>query len=102
VQDYTTIKDVLSYLQGATYSPVKMTLIQAIKNGNFTSWSGLTTDNVNKHYERTTAQAKGHMAQTKRNTRSKKPKLTPEEESDDALTEDFAPTDNLRQRSTNN
>jgi hypothetical protein len=74
VQDYTNIKDAISYLQGAIYLPVKTTLIQAIKNGNFATWPGLTTYNVNKHYESTIATAKGHMAQTRRNTRSTKPK----------------------------
>jgi hypothetical protein len=97
VQDYTNNKYAISYLQGATCSPVKMTLIQAIKKGNFSTWPGITTYNVNKHYEHTIATTKGHMAQTRRNTRSTKPKQKPEKESDAAVTEDFAPTDNVPQ-----
>jgi hypothetical protein len=77
---------------------MKTTLIQAIKNRNFTKWPGLT-DNVNKNYQRTIANKKGYMAQTRRNSRSTKPKRKPEEESDMAITEDFAPTYNLPQRS---
>jgi hypothetical protein len=52
----------------------------------------MTLDNLNKHYKRTIATAKGHMAQTRRNTRSTQPKPTPDEENDNTTTEDFAPT----------
>jgi hypothetical protein len=62
VQDYTNIQDAISYLQATANSPVKTTLVQAIKNGNFTSWPGMTLDNVNKHYNRTIITSKGHMA----------------------------------------
>jgi hypothetical protein len=99
VQDYTNIKDVISYLQGTTFSPMKTTIVQAIKNGKFASWSGLTVKNVNKHCKRTIATAKGHLAQTRWNTRLTQPKATPDEEIDAAVTKYFAPTDILPQRS---
>jgi hypothetical protein len=100
VQDHTNIKDAINYLQGAEFSPVKSTLLQAIENGNFDSWPGFTTNNITKHYTRTLATAKGHMAQTRQNTRSTKPKKqkkAPTEEMDDANREAFAPKDNLPQ-----
>jgi hypothetical protein len=64
IQDYTNITYVVSYLQGTIFTPVKTTIVQAINNGNFASWPGLTVKNVNKHHKRTIATAKGHMAQT--------------------------------------
>jgi hypothetical protein len=72
--------------------PRKKTLVQAINNGNFVSWPGLTIDSINKQYKHTITRAKGHMAHTRINTRSTQPKPTPEEEIDAAVTEDFAPT----------
>jgi hypothetical protein len=98
VQDHINIKDEINYLQGAAFSPVKSTLLQAIENGNFASW--LTANNIAKHYTRTIATAKGHMVQTRQNTRStepKKQKKAPTEEIDDATREDFAPKENLPQ-----
>jgi hypothetical protein len=97
VQDYTNIQDAISYLQAAVYPPVKTTLVQAIKSGTFASWPGTTLDNVNKHYKRIIATAKGHMAHTRRNTRSTQPKPTPDEEKDKTTTEDFEPMDILPQ-----
>jgi hypothetical protein len=100
VQDHTNIKYAINYLQGAAFSPVKSTLLQAIENGNFASWPGFTTNNVAKHHTRTIATAKGHMVQTQQNTRStklKKQKRAPTEEMDDTTLEDFAPKDNLPQ-----
>jgi hypothetical protein len=67
--------------------------VQASKNGNFTSWTGLTVENTNKHYKRTIATSKGRIAQTRRSTRSKQPKPTLEEEIDAAVTKYFAPAE---------
>jgi hypothetical protein len=40
--DNSNQKDLINYLYAACFSPVKSTWITAIKNGNFTSWPGLT------------------------------------------------------------
>jgi hypothetical protein len=80
------------------HPPVKTALVQAIKNGNFASWPGMTLDDVNKHYKRTITTTKGHMTQTRRNTSSTQPKPTPDEENDKTTTEDFAQMDILPQR----
>jgi hypothetical protein len=99
LQDYTNIKDAINYLQGAAFSPVKSTLIQAIENGNFSSWPGFTASNVSKYYTRTIATSKGHMVQTRQNTISTQPKQqkSPTEEIDEATREDFAPKENSPQ-----
>jgi hypothetical protein len=40
--DNSNQKELINYLHAACFSPVKSTWITAIKNGNFTSWPGLT------------------------------------------------------------
>jgi hypothetical protein len=40
--DTNNQKELIHYLHAACFSPVKFTWIAAIKNGNFTSWPGLT------------------------------------------------------------
>jgi hypothetical protein len=44
--DNSNQKDLINYLHAACFSPVKSTWITAIRNGNFTSWSGLTEQAV--------------------------------------------------------
>jgi hypothetical protein len=44
--------------------------MQAIKNRNFTSWSGLTEKLVKKHVSKSTATEKGNLNQQRMNARS--------------------------------
>jgi hypothetical protein len=44
--DNNNQKDLNNYLHAACFSPVKSTWITAIKNGNFSSWPGLTEHDV--------------------------------------------------------
>jgi hypothetical protein len=53
-------KDLINYLHAAYFSPVKSTWITAIKNGNFTSWPGLTEQAVEKNLSKSTSTTKGH------------------------------------------
>jgi hypothetical protein len=101
MQDCNNIQDTINYLQVAVFSPVKTTFVQAIKHGNVALWPGLTVEDVNKHYKCKVATAKGHMTQTRHNTRSTRPKPILEEEIDAAVTvaKYAAPTDVLHQRS---
>jgi hypothetical protein len=48
--DNSNQKDLINYLHAACFSPVKSTCITAIKNGHFTSWSGLTEHAVEKTF----------------------------------------------------
>jgi hypothetical protein len=48
------------------------TWIAAIKNGNFTSWPGLTERAVEIHLSKSSATVKGHLNQQRTNTRSNK------------------------------
>jgi hypothetical protein len=65
-------KDLINYLHAACFSPVKSTWITAIKNGNFSSWPGLTEHAVEKHLSESTSTTKGHLNQQRKNARTTK------------------------------
>jgi hypothetical protein len=46
------------------------------KNGNFSSWPGLTEHAVEKHFSKSTATTKGHLNQQRQNARTTKIKDT--------------------------
>jgi hypothetical protein len=70
--DNSNQKDLINYLHAACLSLVKSTWITAIKNGNFSSWSGLTEHAVEKHLSKSTSTTKGHLNQQRQNSRTKK------------------------------
>jgi hypothetical protein len=74
--DNSNQKDLINYLHAACFSPVKSTWISAIKNGNLTSWPGLTEQAVEKHLSKSTSTTKGHLNQQRQNTRTTKVKDT--------------------------
>jgi hypothetical protein len=74
--DNNNQKDLISYLHDACFSPVKSTWITAIKNGNFSSWPGLTDHAVEKHLSKSTSTAKGPLNQQRQNARATKIKDT--------------------------
>jgi hypothetical protein len=76
--DNSNQKDLINYLHDACFSPVKSTWITAIKNGHFTSWTGLTEHAVEKHLSKSTSTTKGHLnhqIQNARTTKVKDPKV---------------------------
>jgi hypothetical protein len=74
--DNSNQKDSINYLHDACFSPVKSTWITEIKNGNFTSWPGLTEQAVEKHLSKSTSTTKGHLNQQRQNARTTKVKDT--------------------------
>jgi hypothetical protein len=70
--DNSNQKDLINYLHAACFSPVKSTWIAAIKNGNFTSWPGLTEHAVGKHFSKSTSTTKGHLNKQRQNSRTTK------------------------------
>jgi hypothetical protein len=74
--DNSNQKDLVNYVHAACFSPVKSTLITAIKNGHFTSWPGLTEQAVEKHLSKSTSRTKGHLNQQRQNARTTKVKDT--------------------------
>jgi hypothetical protein len=57
---------------------VKSTRIKAIKNGNFSSWQGLTEHAVKKHLSKSAATVKGYLNQQRMFARSTQPQKKPE------------------------
>jgi hypothetical protein len=60
----------LHYLHKALFSPTKLAMLQAFKDGHLITWPGLTEDTINKHLKLTPATAMGHMNQRRQNIRS--------------------------------
>ena len=65
--------DLVNLHNGDLFSPVKSTLLKAIKNGHFVSWSGFIEKLVNKHLTPSIATANGHQHQEPQQLQSTKP-----------------------------
>jgi hypothetical protein len=66
----TTMQDHIQFLHAGLFSPVKSTLLKAIRNGHLATFPGLTVANVNKFLPKSMATSKGHLNQTRKNVRS--------------------------------
>jgi hypothetical protein len=51
------------------FSPSKAALVKAVKQGNLTTWPGITEDAINNHLKLRPATAMGHMNQKGQNIR---------------------------------
>jgi hypothetical protein len=60
----------VNFLHNAMFSPTKVALLEAVKQGHLATWSGLTEDTINKHLKLTPVTAMGHMNQKRQNIRS--------------------------------
>jgi hypothetical protein len=74
--DNNNQKDLINFLHAACLSPVKSTWIKAIKNGNLSSWPGLTEHAVEKKLSKSTSTTKGNLNQQRQNDRTTKIKDT--------------------------
>jgi hypothetical protein len=70
VYDLRNTGDLFHYLHKALSNPTTYAMLQAVKDGNMITWSGLTEDVINKHLKLTTATAMGHVNQRLQNIRS--------------------------------
>jgi hypothetical protein len=66
----TSKRDLVRFLHAAAFSPVKDTLLKAIRVGHFATWPGLTEDLVRQHLPKEISTVKGHMSQRRKNLRS--------------------------------
>jgi hypothetical protein len=75
--------DVVTYLHAALGFPTKGTLLAATRAGYLTSWPGLTTTVINKHFPESFKTQTGHMNHQRQGIRSMKtPQLQPGVEAD--------------------
>ena len=65
-QDITKRK-LAQYFHAAAFSPVNSTFLDAINNGHFTSWLGLSVGLVSKHLPQSPFTVKGHLDQEQNN-----------------------------------
>ena len=72
VYDLPSIEQAIKWMHAVCGYPVKSTWLRAVKAGNFVGWPLLTEKNVNKYYPDTDETQKGHLNQTRKNTRSTK------------------------------
>ncbi len=70
--DQGPLPDLINFLHASCFSPATSTLIKAINNNHFTTWPSFTVQNVQRHLEKSTATAMGHLDQKRRNIRSTK------------------------------
>ena len=68
-----THAELVDYLHGACFSPVKSTFEQAIKKNFFKTWPGLTRELVAKHLHTPIATVQGHQHQERQKLQSTKP-----------------------------
>ena len=90
-----SLQKLITYYYRCDLSPSKSTWIQAVKDGNFYTWPGLTTYMVQTYYPITAATAKGHVDQEQKNLRSTKPNVIPptQQEKKDFFEDHFPPQD---------
>ncbi len=66
VYNLPLILQAIAYLHAVPGFPVKETWVRAINNGNYVTWSGLTTEMVNKHFPKSVEMQKGHLKNSAR------------------------------------
>ena len=72
VYEITKTKDLVKFLHAAAGFPVTDTWVKAIRNNQFATWPGLTSEVVYKHLPKSDATIKGHLKQQRQNVRSTK------------------------------
>ena len=72
VYEPPSTKEVVRFLHAALGFTTKQTLLAAIRNNQLTSFPGLTTEAVSRHFPESDETQKGHMRQTRQGVRSTK------------------------------
>eukprot|EP00978_Attheya_sp_CCMP212_P013058 scaffold32606_cov75-Attheya_sp.AAC.1 len=80
-----TKPELAKYYHTACFSPIKLTWLRAIKDGNFKSWPGLTEELIKKHLPASMNTSLGHMHQTRQGIRSTKTATTDDNKLDSDL-----------------
>ena len=83
VYELKTQPELIRYLHAAAGHPTKDYWIKAIKNKQYASWPGLTTDAVRKYFPESEETHKGHGRKTRSGLRSTKKATQQELEEDD-------------------
>jgi hypothetical protein len=88
-----TPAELVAFAHATLGSPALSTLCTALDNNYITGFPGLTSKLVRKYPPRSIAMAKGHLDQTRKNTRTTKtPTTTSEPTADESNADDTSPT----------
>ena len=72
--DLPSVESLVRYFHAAARFPIIYTWLNAIKEGNYRTWTGLTQNNVTSYCSPEDDTIKGHMVQSWQGVRSTKPK----------------------------
>jgi hypothetical protein len=64
--------DLIQYHHASCFSPRQSTWLDAIRNGQFTTWPGVTVSAVQRYFTKSIATALGHLDQNRKNVQSTK------------------------------
>jgi hypothetical protein len=84
--DERTQHELIQLLHATCFSPTKSTWIKAIKNNYFTTWPLVNDTIIQKYFRNSTATAKGHLDQQRKNIQSTK-QLAAEDDNDFTIIE---------------
>ena len=77
-----TKSDLVNFHHGALFSPVKSTLIRAIKNGHLATWPGLDSKVVHRHLHPSIHTEQGHLNQQRQKLQSTRQTALPSDHND--------------------
>jgi hypothetical protein len=92
VHNLPSISQTIKYHHASAGYPVKDTWIKAINAGNYTTWPGLTSAAVQKHFPKSNKMKKGHMKRHQQGVRSTKVLQSTPAGEDKATEADDSPT----------
>ena len=96
-----TVGDRIKFLHACARYPVSDTFAQAIQNGRYSTWPGLTAKLARKYIKDPEPTVKGHLDQQRINLRSTKPKaFKPSAATTDASKGIYIPLANKRNAAT--
>lgn len=84
VYSLPSMPQTIRYLHAAAGFPTKDSWINAIKNGHYSTWPGITVESVNRHFPELVETQKGHMKKQLQTVRSTKQKLIVDEVSEES------------------
>ena len=79
VYSLPSMPQTIRYLHAAAGFLVKDTWIDAVNNGHYSTWPGLTAKAIKKHFPESVETQKGHMKKQRQNVRSTKQKVVVDE-----------------------
>ncbi len=87
VYQHTRLREAMQFLHAALFSASKSSVLKAAKAGFLSTWPLLSPTNITKYLSETIATKKGHLSRIRKNVRSTKAPIQPEEDPFDVTQE---------------